>query len=235
MYWRLLLLSTFLVILSSCQNEIIVSEKQIRKSDTIQIDREFIRDRITIEYESKDTSGWVDVIGLVPDAVADIRYATENNFVEEQLYECPACLLRPEAAEDMALVADSLRVLGYLLVLHDCYRPASVQQRLWNKVPDRRYVTPPAKGSKHNDGAAVDASLADLNGNLLDMGTDYDYFGREGWHDYTDLPKEILDRRTLLKNVMQANGFRAIRTEWWHYWHPRSAKYPQSDYIWSCH
>jgi D-alanyl-D-alanine dipeptidase len=108
-----------------------------------------------------------------------------------------------------------------------------VQWELWRKVPNPNYVADPRKGSMHNRGSAVDLTIVDAEGNELDMGTDFDYFGKEGHHDYTGLPKEVLENRKLLKEIMGKYGFRWIRTEWWHYsYKPKS--YALSDVLWHC-
>ena len=132
-------------------------------------------------------SGWIDF----PEndlQHLDIRYATENNFVKEQLYPCGKCFLRKEAATALNAVAKSLAQINFKLVLFDCYRPKPIQQKLWDKVPNPSYVTPPHKGSMHNRGVAVDLSIMDSDGEYLDMGTTYDFFGEEAHTDNMNLP-----------------------------------------------
>ena len=70
------------------------------------------------------------------------------------------------------------------LKMFDCYRPRPAQQRLWDVVPDPDYVTPPAKGSMHNRGLAVDLTLVDANGKELNMGTPYDFWCRSPYRQY---------------------------------------------------
>lgn len=180
-----------------------------------------------------DTLKWVELDRLMPDIVIDLKYATEDNFVEEQMYECPRAFLRPKAANTLAKVQEELKTKGFNLKILDAYRPRPVQQRLWNKVPDRRYVAPPAKGSMHNRGAAVDLTLIDMEENELDMGTAYDYFGREAWPEYQDLPKEVLTNRLILRETMLKYGFKPTRSEWWHY-SMNGTGFGLSDWEWSC-
>jgi D-alanyl-D-alanine dipeptidase len=180
-----------------------------------------------------DTLEWVDLAWLDSTLVFDLRYATENNFTGQTLYPCGRCLLRPAVARALLEVLEDLRSQGYGLKLFDCYRPHPVQEQLWEATPDRRYVTDPAKGSMHNRGAAVDLTLTDPEGRELDMGTGYDYFGREAWHSYEQLPDTILQRRKILKAALEAQGFSGIRTEWWHYSFRKKA-FPVSDYQWPC-
>lgn len=186
---------------------------------------------IPIDY---DTNQWTELIRLDPTFRLNLKYATEDNFVKEQMYECGRCFLRPEVAQAVARAHRQLHALNYGLLMFDCYRPHPIQWKLWEKVPDPRYVTNPEKGSMHNRGGAVDLTLTDLEGRPLDMGTPFDYFGQEAYHTFAGLPDSILERRTLLKNTMEANGFRAIRTEWWHYSFQEKF-YPLSDMLWKCY
>jgi zinc D-Ala-D-Ala dipeptidase len=174
------------------------------------------------------------VTDLDPTIKLDIRYATANNFTKAKIYDCPACLLRPDAAAALVKAHQSLKAKGYGgLKMFDCYRPRPYQQRLWNIVPNPDYVTPPAKGSMHSRGAAVDLTIVDKNGKELDMGTPYDFFGREAHFDYQRLSPVVLANRRMLRATMAAAGFEGIRTEWWHFSY-RKGGYPLSDYLWNC-
>ena len=121
---------------------------------------------------------------------------------------------------------------GYGLKVFDCFRPRPYQQRLWDIVPDPDYVTPPNKGSMHSRGLAVDLTIVDEKGKDLDMGTPYDFFGKEAHTDYTGHNAEVNKNRQLLKSTMVKVGFKGIRTEWWHFSIP--AKYPLDEWVWAC-
>lgn len=163
----------------------------------------------------------------------DLRYATDNNFVDEQMYECGRCFVREEAYGSFSKIRAELQEKGIGIILYDCYRPKPVQQKLWDKVPNASYVTPPARGSMHNRGVALDIGLIDTEGNILDMGTEFDFFGREGHHDYYDHPEEVLKNRKLLKTTMEKHNFASIRTEWWHYSYV-IGEYTIADWQWDC-
>jgi D-alanyl-D-alanine dipeptidase len=181
-----------------------------------------------------DTSQWTELIRLDSSIMLDIRYATPNNFVGEQLYDCGRCLLRPRVAQAIAAAHRELSEAGYGLKMYDCYRPRPYQQRLWDKVPDARYVARPSRGSVHNRGAAVDLTLFDrATGRELAMGTDYDFFGPEAHAAYAGLPDSVLAHRQLLQQTLRRHGFATIRTEWWHFDY-RGPRYPLSDELWSC-
>lgn len=163
----------------------------------------------------------------------DIRYATTDNFTKSKIYDCPKCLLRPEAAAAIVRAHRALQKQNLGLKMFDCYRPRPYQQRLWDKVPNPDYVTPPARGSMHSRGAAVDLTIVDAAGKELDMGTAYDFFGREAHTDYRQHSPEVLKNRDLLRTTLEAVGFRGIRTEWWHFSF-QGKDFPLSDEVWDC-
>ncbi|MDH3649464.1 MAG: M15 family metallopeptidase [Saprospiraceae bacterium] len=178
-------------------------------------------------------NGWQDLLLLDSTIQLDIRYAGTNNFVAEKLYPCARCLLRSEVAQSVVKAQRLLQNNDLGLKIFDCYRPLSVQQRLWNKVPDARYVTPPERGSMHNRGTAIDVTLVYSNGDELDMGTAFDYFGQEAHHSYKALSAQVLDNRRHLLEVMQLTGFKEIRTEWWHYSY-KEKEFDVQDFVWPC-
>lgn len=175
---------------------------------------------------------WTELVTVAPDILVDIRYATPNNFMKQKVYDCGKCYLRPSVAKSLAKVQTELKKKGLGLKVFDCYRPKGFQQRLWDIKPNASYVTPPWKGSQHSRGAAVDLTLVDAHGKELDMGTPYDSFEKKAHFDYTNLAKDVLERRRLLRTVMVKYGFRGIRTEWWHFSYP--GKYSLSDDRWGC-
>jgi len=177
-------------------------------------------------------AGWVEIVDDEY-TIVDLRYATENNFVEEQMYDCGRCFIREETNTALSEIRAVLKDKGYGIILYDCYRPRPVQQKLWDKVPNASYVTPPSRGSMHNRGVALDIGLINAEKEILDMGTEFDYFGREGHHDYYDHPKEVLDNRKLLKSTMEQHSFASIRTEWWHYSYV-IGEYEIADWLWDC-
>ena len=170
---------------------------------------------------------------LIPEAVLDIRYATTNNFMGIQVYDCAGCLLRLGAAKALARVQARVKAQGYGLILFDCYRPQYAQHKLWAKTPDPRYVTPPAKGSMHSRGAAVDLSLVDSLGRELDMGTPFDYFGKEAYWEYTAHSPQVMRNRKILRQAMEAEGFKTVTTEWWHFNYSKGP-FKLSDERWEC-
>ncbi len=159
----------------------------------------------------------VDLQKEVPDLVLDIRYATTNNFMKQAVYPVAKCYLRRTSAHKLTAVQKELKTKSLGLKIFDGYRPLSAQRKLWAIVPDERYVANPAKGSRHNRGAAVDVTLIDKKGKELVMPTPYDDFTEKAHRTYKDLPAEAIKNRQLLEDVMKKHGFTGLDTEWWHF------------------
>jgi D-alanyl-D-alanine dipeptidase len=163
--------------------------------------------------------GFVDVRSAVPDAVIDLRYATADNFVGTPLYPPGArCLVHESLAPGLATAAAVLRADGARLVFWDCYRPHSVQVRMFEVVPDPNWVARPGQYSRsHEAGRSVDVTLADANG-LVDMGTDFDNFTARANAFRTDGVSVAQQRnRALLRDAMALGGLTVYSGEWWHF------------------
>lgn len=159
----------------------------------------------------------VEVNDHIPGILLDIRYATENNFTGKKVYPSARCFLRYSVVKALSKVQKELQSMGLQLIIFDGYRPRSVQYIFWEIMPDERYVLNPKKGSRHNRGAAVDLTLADLNGKPLKMPSEYDDFSEKAHVNYQNCDNESKKNRDLLQNIMTKNGFHSFETEWWHF------------------
>jgi D-alanyl-D-alanine dipeptidase len=172
----------------------------------------------------------VDIATLSQEIVVDLKYSQEDNFVGEDLYgDLDVCYLREKPAR---MLVEAQRLLsemkpGYLLVVYDCLRPRSVQRKMWNRVkgtPHQKYVADPDRISMHNYGAAVDVSIIDNEGHLLDMGSPFDFFGEISQPRFEEklleegaITATHYRNRHLLRNLMEKAGFKSIGSEWWHF------------------
>ena len=174
--------------------------------------------------------GLVDVNTLDATIVVEMIYATPDNFTGEVLYDSlRIAYLLPHVAEMLVKAQHALKAKhpDYNLVVYDAARPVSVQRKMWNIVrgtPQNIYVSNPNNPGLHNYGAAVDLSVLDNDGNALDMGTPFDFFGSEAHIDKEEaliktgkLTREQVNNRKLLREVMQVAGFKPLRSEWWHF------------------
>lgn len=183
--------------------------------------------------ELADTT-FVRLADYSEDFAYDMRYATENNFLKSKVYDCAECYTRVKTAKALLAANEEFIKNGSRIKFYDCYRPNAVQYKMWEIVPNPQYVANPVKGSIHNKGGAVDITLVSLEGEELDMGTDFDYFGKRAYHDNLDLPEQVLRNRKLLKSTMEKHGFWSIRTEWWHYNLSAASNDPIANFKWPC-
>ena len=138
--------------------------------------------------------------------------------MKKTLYPVAKAYLRAPAARALVAVQRELADRGLGIKVFDAYRPYRVTEAMWEPIKNPDYVADPAKGSRHNRGAAVDLTLIDLKtGAELPMPTPYDDFTSRAAHAFTDLPADALRNRALLREVMTRHGFEPLPSEWWHY------------------
>ncbi|WP_235832200.1 M15 family metallopeptidase [Aquirufa rosea] len=185
-------------------------------------------------YEDKmRQQGLVEVQAEVKQILVQLKYATVDNFMHKNVYGClTKAFLQRETVKKLAYAQSLLEQQkpGYRLLIYDAARPLSKQWDLWNALPQyppvvrKNYVASPQEHSIHNYGSAVDLTIADESGNPLDMGTPFDYFGKEAYpkaekelFDQGILSDKVIKNRLLLRNIMQKAGFLPIEYEWWHF------------------
>jgi len=139
--------------------------------------------------------------------------------------------LQKEVAEKLVNASTDLISIfpSYRIVVLDAARPLSLQKLMWNEtqIPNdlkEKYIANPLYGSLHNYGAAVDVTISDTLGNLLDMGTKFDSFDNLAYPSYEQenlksgkLKPQQINNRLILRSVMKLAGFSPIATEWWHF------------------
>ena len=185
-------------------------------------------------YEQKmQEQGLVNIQKIDSEILVELKYSTSDNFVGKDVYGCITNgYLQPEVAEKLSRASEKLMSINdsLRLLVYDGARPHSIQKVLWNSLPKykpslrKNYVADPAEGSIHNYGSAVDLTIAKINGEAIDMGTKYDFFGELAYPKLEDkmlaqgkLTTQQIENRKLLRNVMKAGGFMPIDYEWWHF------------------
>ena len=136
---------------------------------------------------------------------------------------------------------------GFSFVVWDAWRSLSTQHALFDKYKNQIlsenpdidhgeliqrtsvYVSLPSadplRPSPHNTGGSIDLTIADHNGNLLEMGTDFDVFTNKAQTTFferddvslTEKEKIYRDNRRLLFSAMISVGFTNYPEEWWHF------------------
>ncbi len=180
--------------------------------------------------QSMIRQGLLNVQDVNPRIFVHLAYSTTNNFLGLDVYgDLNKAYLQTNAALMLSKAQAILEKShpDYHLIVYDGARPNSVQWKMWELVagtPSQGYVANPERGSIHNFGCAVDLSIVDEQGQPLDMGTPFDYFGDLAQPRYEEkylaegkLTQKQLANRMLLRNTMTAAGFEMIRNEWWHF------------------
>ncbi len=181
-------------------------------------------------------AGLVDVRTAVPDAVIDLRYATTHNFTHVRLYPTRArCLVHRSMVRGLEVAAARLRHRGLVLVFWDCYRPHSVQVRMFKIVPNPNWVARPGPyATSHEAGRSVDVTLARRAAGggcahrvhhhcLLEMGTGFADFTARAWAYATrGLSARAVHDRAVLRHAMARGGITIYAGEWWHFDGPGS-------------
>ncbi len=185
-----------------------------------------------------DSTGFVLISDVIPDAMLDIRYYSTYNFIGERVngYEEPIALLSKEAANALKLVSVDLIKKGYLIKIFDAYRPQIAVDHFVSWAADigntkmKRFFYPEldkselfdkgyiAHNSAHCRGSTVDLTLYDVNtGKEVDMGGPFDYFGTLSHPNNPKITQEQHNNRMILRKSITENGFVACNTEWWHF------------------
>ena len=167
-------------------------------------------------------------------ALKRVQHALKSRNFSLKVYDC----YRP---------ARGVRAFGFWAVEPDApnanryYYPILGKDKLYGKG----YIS---SRSNHSRGIAVDLTLVRLPvrapttpqtlssciapkpqripDNSLDMGTGYDCFDTRSHTKDNRIPKRAIANRRLLKSLMEQNGFKNYRREWWHFTY-RAKSYPK--------
>ena len=200
-----------------------------------------------------DASGFVVITDYIPDAVVELRYFSNYNFVGARVdaYEEPVAICTREAAEALKKVADDLRKKGYLLKIFDSYRPQAAVDHFvrWSKdlrdikmkddfypsFHDKTTLFPTyiAKHSGHSKGSTIDLTI--VNAATLkdvDMGGTFDFFGNRSHYAFKGVTAQQAANRKLLHDAMVKHGFSYYSNEWWHFT-LKNQPYPKTYFTFS--
>ena len=181
---------------------------------------------------------FVDAASVVEGLVVDMRYFGIDNFVGRRIdgYEQPLCVLTHQAAAALARVQRELAARDLGLKVFDCYRPTRAVAYFIRWARNGKDVRRKAEyypdidkrdlfrigylaaRSGHSRGSTVDLTLVRLaDGSELDMGTPYDFAGRQSWTSDRSVSREAQNNRALFAAAMMRGGFRPYHREWWHF------------------
>lgn len=166
----------------------------------------------------------------------DAKYATEDNFTGRVVegYAANRVVLTRALAKGLVKARDLAAEAGYRLLIWDAVRPQRAVDDFvtWSKAPEDgktkeahyprlkktdllgEYV---ARRSGHSRGRAVDLTLTDAQGHMIDMGGGFDLMDEKSHHGAKGLTKAQTANRKFLKKLMKEAGFEPYSSEWWHY------------------
>ena len=168
----------------------------------------------------KSKAQLIDLEEYIPNIIIDLKYGSTDNVTGEVLYDDGyKATLRRETAEKLKAANEIFNNDGYRVKVWDGYRPAYVQQRLWDNVDEasKIYFMNPKLGSNHTRGCAVDVTLTDWNGVEIDMPSGFDDLTGKATRKYTYANAAQKANAQYLEKVMRQVGFNIINTEWWHF------------------
>jgi D-alanyl-D-alanine dipeptidase len=172
----------------------------------------------------------VDIESLPIQIFLDIRYATTNNFTGKKLYNSSKCYLNKNVAQAFVKAVFYAQAEGLYFRIYDCYRPSSVQQIMWDKEDNGKFLSSPEKGSNHSRGAAIDLGLCDASGKVLPAPTGFDNFtDAAAFNAKEGISEEAIKNRTKLQEIMKKAGFSTIKNEWWHFDYKDAKSYDLLD------
>ncbi|WP_034059709.1 M15 family metallopeptidase [Lacinutrix jangbogonensis] len=182
--------------------------------------------------------GFVYAKTEIPSILVDLQYCGDTNFVGETIegYNANVAIMTKQTAVALKKVQTELEKQHLSIKIYDGYRPQRavnhfvrwakvvndtlMKQQFYPRVAKKNlfiegYI---ASKSRHSSGSTLDVTIVNLRtGAELDMGSPYDFFGRESWVANTNLTKEQAKNRQALQAVMLNNGFRNYAQEWWHF------------------
>jgi D-alanyl-D-alanine dipeptidase len=174
----------------------------------------------------------------VPGIRWDAKYATWDNFTGKPVdgYLVNRIVGSRALCAALDAVRQKAESLGYGLLLWDGYRPQRAVDNFvrWSHEPedgrtkarhypkidraamfDEGYV---ALKSGHSRGSTVDMTIFDLaTGELVPMGGDHDFMDVISHHGAEGVTPAEASNRLHLRSLMEACGFAAYESEWWHY------------------
>ena len=157
-----------------------------------------------------NSSDFVTITDVVPEAILEIRYFSTYNFVGTRIdgYLQPTALLTRRAADSLKAVSKDVMEQGYRLKIYDAYRPQCGVDHFvrWAEdIPDttmKPYFYPDLDKSVlfeqeyimvksgHTRGSTVDLTLFDMaTEKEVDMGGTFDWFGPESHPDFCGNPE----------------------------------------------
>ena len=197
---------------------------------------------VVYSYSSTSNCGGQSLPGVTGeklDGYADGRQY--DAYLDKKEYAVPCAY---ETAVKLKSVTSALNKSGYKLLVYDAYRPMRAQRQLSESFLEAYesdeavreslgdwsinwYVASGSSG--HNFGTDIDVGLCDLEGNVLDMPSEFDAFDERG--HLVDIPMNAREiQPDVYRSAVRDNeacmalhdtfvdaGFEELASEWWHF------------------
>lgn len=187
--------------------------------------------------KSKIPEGFVYLHQVDSSIKIHLKYFTTDNFLGAKVngYNREVCICTEEAAQALKMAQQEVQEKGWSLIVFDAYRPQKAvdhfmewaaniddtltKSKFYPNIDKKdlfklNYI---ASKSSHSRGSTFDVSILDEEGNQLDMGTSFDFFGPKSWPSYEGVSKEQKANRMYLQSIMKKHGFNPYKEEWWHF------------------
>ena len=201
------------------KDNISVKNQMFSFDETEEINSNTVNDTVNNTVEvNLPNDAFVKISDYIPNIFIDLKYATDENITGTPIYTFTEPYLRYGTVKKLEIAYEQLQAQGYSLKIWDGYRPLSAQYKLWEVMPDGRYIANPYTGfSNHQRGNAVDLTLVKEDGVEIPMPTGFDDFSSLADRNYDDLDSETRDNVLILEKAMTEAGFEGYFAEWWHY------------------
>ena len=193
---------------------------------------------ISCKSYSQLPEGFGYILNEIPTIETELRYFGENNFIGKPIegYRKPVLIVSSKAIIQLKKVQNDLQKQNLGLKVFDAYRPQravnhfvrwakelndTIQKSSYYPNVEKRnlfkegYI---ASKSGHTRGSTLDLTIINLKTKEeLDMGSPYDFFGKESWVNHQNLTYKQKENRQLLQQTMLKHNFRNYPQEWWHF------------------
>ena len=183
-------------------------------------------------FASTNPADWQYINLSDYDVIVSMQLSTEETTIKVPFYNRNLCMIQYDLLPKLKEAIELLAADGYTLVIYDAYRPTSVQQRWFDVVRQHKWVADPSRGmgGVHDRGTAIDISIIDRSGNLVEMPTPMHTFTEAASRLSTTMTDTARKNMNYLKEVMVSCGFDIINSEWWHFQDVNTLYYLPTDH-----
>lgn len=183
-------------------------------------------------YASTNPADWQYIDLSEYDVIVSMQLSTDETTIKEPFYNRNLCMIQYDLLPKLKEAIELLAADGYTMVIYDAYRPTSVQQRWFDVVRQHKWVADPSRGmgGVHDRGTALDISIVDKSGKLVEMPTPMHTFTEAASRLSTTMTDTARKNMNYLKEVMVSCGFDIINSEWWHFQDVNTVYYLPTDH-----